>query len=163
MPRKNTKTPVRRPDKTTHPAPPLADELVASGFVPEDRREELAAYLAARQRFMMSFGQRSDVGEALDALRRTASSFSERAGHCQHEIDTFVERLRTVVLPDLEVLLKGESDRLKKIVDAVGRLDGSHVSTLDVGRIVARVDDARRAHEEVRMMLVDVRGQLGEE
>ena len=131
-------------------SPPLAGELVAGGFVAEERLEELTTYLAARKRFKSSFGVRSRASEALENLQRAAAAMTKQADYSQREIQALLDQFHDIVVPDLEVVLQGDQKTLSRIKNAVEALAVSQVPAREADRIRMKVDEARQAYDEVQ-------------
>ncbi len=138
---------------------PLANELVARGHVPEDRRDAVAAYLAARARFLGRFGgSGSAVQDSLENLRRRAEALGEAASQAARAMERYRQLMEEDVLPDVRLILE-EGPELGRIEEAAERLWAS--GTLpDVGRVAREAGRQAKAHECLRDLLVQVKDQL---
>lgn len=142
------------------PGHPLADELVARGHVPADGRDELAAYLAARERYLGYFGHRSDVQQSLDRLRRSARELGKAAEEARHEAARFREGLKERVLEDLRVILGEDRPDLAEIERAAERLWSVPEASCDPGPVVDMAERQAEAHARLQELLVEVRERL---
>jgi len=100
----------------------LADELVATGMVPEERRDDLAHYLTCRERFLDYTG---DKRRAKGPFVRYAHEVIQLREQTE-EACRFLRRRRKFlseqVLADLEVLLGRDANPLGRVEAALGEL-----------------------------------------
>lgn len=138
----------------------LADELVARGHVPADGRDALARYLAARERYLGYFGDRSDVERTLDRLRKSARDLGRAAEKARHEAARFREGVQQCVLEDLRVILGGDSSDLAEIECAAERLWSVPEAPCDPWPVEQMVERQAEAHARLQRLLAEVRERL---
>ena len=138
---------------------PLANELVARGHVPEDRRDALAAYLAARERFLGRFGRAgSAVQDSLENLRRRAEALGEAARQAAREVERYRQMMEKDVLPDVRLILKKGSE-LDRIDEAAEEL-WAFGAPPDAGRVAHEAGRQADAHACLSKLLAQVKEQL---
>ena len=138
----------------------LADELVAAGMVDEARRNELAEYLACRERFLGRFGDRNRVLQAVKKHRRAVTDLEETLKRTERSLAEYQAFLQELVSGDLRVLLKSDSSTLDRINLAI--LSLRDLPPLGPG-LKQEADAAAcflEAHERINHLLAAVREKL---
>ncbi len=142
------------------PARALADELVARGHVPADGRDDLAQYLAARERYLGYFGDRPALRRGLDRLRKSARDLGRAAEEARHEAVQFREGVQQCVLEDLRVILGKDSPDLAEIEAAAERLWLVPEAPCDPWPVMEMVERQAEAHDRLQGLLSEVRERL---
>ncbi len=140
--------------------PTLADELVARGHVPADGRDALAQYLAARDRYLGYFGDRSDVERTLDRLRKSARDLGRAAEEARREASRFREGIQACLLEDLRVILGKDSSDLAEIEEAAERLWSVPEAPCDPWPVEQMAERQSEAHARLQELLSGVRERL---
>jgi len=138
----------------------LAIELVAQGLVSEEQQEELARYLECRERFLDRFRDEPTVARTLARYQEQARKLHRLADETNSQLGRYLCFLKEEVLPELEILLKGEPDRFEHIDQAIRHAGDGQIPTSSSSIEFKTVDDKLRALECVTELLVQVRDGL---
>ena len=153
--RKSKKTEVR--NRMHH----LADDLVTRGHVPEEKRDALATYLTARERFLGRFGvSSSGVQRSLERVLRSADALAGATRDARQATSSFHSAIEEEVLPDLRVILGEEDAALMEIEQAAKGLRFAPVTLFDPEPVQKMARQQEEAHDRLQKLLGRVRERL---
>ena len=138
----------------------LADELVAAGMVDEARRNELAEYLACRERFLGRFGDRNPALTTVEKHRRGVADLEETLKRTERSLAEYQDFLQELTSGDLRVLLKSDSSTLDRINLAVRSLRDLPPLGPGLKQEAYAAACFLEAHERINHLLAAVREKL---